>query len=116
MPGKKNRSQYKRKKKGRAFTGIQRHAKKLKKTASIGTDSEIPGPAPVVSTPEADRPISSSRSKMMLSESFNDSSSDFDDDFKGDSVAYRLIDLNNLSSSLSEAHVCEEGEKYFETS
>ena len=52
----------------------------------------------------------------MLSESFNDSSSDSDDEFKGDSVAYRLIDLKILSSSLSEAHVCEEGEKYFETS
>jgi hypothetical protein len=31
-----------------------------------------------------------------------------------ESEGYRLIDMKNLSTAVSNAHVCEEGEKFFE--
>ena len=42
MAGKKQNTVFRRKRKGKPFTGVQRHAKKAKQTPSV--DSEIPDP------------------------------------------------------------------------
>jgi len=60
-----------------------------------------------------EEPISASRKKMKLQSSLNDSSEPIEsenDMFQGQ--GYRLIDLERLSSTLSEAHVCEEGKTF----
>ena len=56
--------------------------------------------------------ISASRLKMRTDNS-PDSSSKISDvkDFQGE--GYRLVDLKKLNATLSEAHVCEEGEKTY---
>ena len=57
---------------------------------------------------DTDQPISTSRSKMSLPDSDTSSEGSKESDFEGQ--GYRLIDLNKFSSTLSSAHVCEEGE------
>ena len=110
MTGKKTKNTYRKKRKGKAFSGIQRHAKKLKETAvSSEIDDATPGTSPDSSSSESDtdHPISASRSKMSLPDSDASSENSKESDFQGQ--GYRLIDLNKFSSSLTRAHVCEEG-------
>ena len=57
---------------------------------------------------DTDQPISASRSKMSLPDSDASSEGSKESDFEGQ--GYRLIDLNKFSSTLSSAHVWEEGE------
>ena len=60
-----------------------------------------------LSDSECAQPLSSSAKKMKLYHSPDESSKCLDDE----STGYRLINLESLSSVLSEAHECEEGEK-----
>lgn len=117
MAGYKKKNVYRKKRKRKPFSGVQKQAKRQKKT------TEIVDPTPSTSrdcsdTAESElenmeEPISASRKKMKLQSSLNDSSGSFEsenDMFQGQ--GYRLIDLERLSSTLSEAHVCEEGETF----
>ena len=55
MTGKKTKNTYRKKKKGKGFSGIQRHAKKLKETAvSSEIDDATPGTSPDSSSSESD--------------------------------------------------------------
>lgn len=107
MVGRKKKNVYRKKRSGKPFTGVQKQSKKATKRL------DIEDPVPSATSSES-QPISASRKKMRLETSDGDSSSGNNDEeqiFRGQ--GYRLIDLNKFSSSLSEAHVCEEGEKYF---
>jgi len=104
-----------KKRKGKRFTGVQRYAKKAKKTPHA--DREVTNSASSSSCDEAvsDAEIASinaSRLKMRPEDS-PDSSSKISNlnDFQGE--GYRLVDLKKLYATLSEAHVCEEGEKTY---
>ena len=105
MAGKKKNTVFRRKRKGKPFTGVQRHEKKGKQTPSV--DSEIPDPTSSASCDQApsdgemDQPMSASRLKMRPEGDSTISSESFD----------RLVDLKKLSATLSEAHVCKQGEK-----
>lgn len=110
MTGKKTKNRYRKKRKGQPFSGTQRHAKKFKET-SIGSESDDSTPGTSRdSSSELSQPISASRTKLALPDSSSESSDEqSDSEFQGQ--GYRLIDLNQFSSTLSSAHVCEEGEK-----
>ena len=109
MTGKKTKNRYRKKRKGQPFSGIQRHAKKFKET-SIGSESDDSTLAALRdSSSELAQPISVSRTKLALPDSSSESSDEqSDSEFQGQ--GYRLTDLNEFSSTLSSAHVCE-GEK-----
>ena len=115
MAGKKKKTVFRRKRKGKPFTGVQRYAKKAKQTPSV--DSEIPDPTSSASCDQApsdgemDQPISASRLKMRPEGDSTTSSESFDDEKSFQGEGYRLVDLKKLSATLSEAHVCKEGEK-----
>lgn len=82
---------------------------KVKKT-SVGSeiDDATPGTSRDSSS-ESAQPISASRTKLALPDSSSESSDEeSDSEFQGQ--GYRLIDLDGFSSTLSSAHVCEEGE------
>ena len=109
IPGGKKNTVYRRKRKGKRFNGVQRYAKKAKKTPHA--DREVMNSASSSSCDEAlsDAEIASnsaSRLKMRPEDS-PDSSSKISDvkDFQGE--GYRLVDLKKLYATLSEAHVCE---------
>jgi len=97
-----------KKRKGKRFTGVQRYAKKAKKTLSSASSSscdEALTDAEIAS-------FSASRLKMRPEDSPNSSSKISDvNDFQGES--HRLVDLKKLYATLFEAHVCEEGEKTY---
>lgn len=115
MAGKKKNTVFRRKRKGKLFTGVQRYAKKAQQTPSV--DSEIPDPTSSASCDKApsdgemDQPISASRLKMRPEGDSTISSESFDDEKSFQGEGYRLVDLKKLSATLSEAHVCKEGEK-----
>lgn len=115
MPGRKKKNVYRKKRKGNPFTGVQRHAKKAKKTPP--DDSGVPELVAGVSCQqpssdsESDQSLSASRLKM-TPEDYSDSFPEcFDDETACLGGGFRLVDLTKLSSTLSEAHVCKEGEK-----
>lgn len=115
MPGRKKKNVYRKKRKGNHFTGVQRHTKKAKKTPP--DDSGVPELVAGVSCQqpssdsENDQSLSASRLKM-TPEDYSDSFPEcFDDEKACLGEGYRLVDLTKLSSTLSEAHVCKEGEK-----
>jgi len=94
---------------------VQRYTKKAKKTPHA--DREVTNSASSSSCDEAlsdaeIASISASRLKMIPDDP-PDSSSKISDvkDFQGE--GYRLVDLKKLYATLSEAHVCEEGEKTY---
>jgi len=106
MTGKKTKNRFREKRIGQPFSGIQRHAKKLKET-SIGSkiNDATPGTSRDSSS-ELAQPISASRMKLALPDSLSQSSDEQrDSGFQGQ--GYRLIHLNQFSSTLSIAHVCE---------
>lgn len=110
MTGKKTKNIYRKKRKGKAFSGIQRHAKRLKEASVTSEiDDATPGTSRDSSAEsDTDQPISGSRWKMSLPDS--DASSDGSKESNFQEQGYRLIDLNKFSSTLSSAHVCKEGE------
>ena len=114
MTGKKKSAVYRKKRKGKPFKGVQRHAKKAKKTPPV--NSETPGVSPEQpsSGDEHDQSFSASRSKIKPEDCSSDSSEFSSEETMYQVEGYRLIDLKNLSSTLSEAQdgcACEKGEK-----
>ena len=119
MAGKKQRSRYRPKRKGKGFGGSKRKGKLGENTplAEAIIDREKPSTSheePDVSTDsECAQPLSSSAKKMKLYHSPDEASKRLDDESieQCETTGYRLINLESLSSVLSEAHECEEGEK-----
>lgn len=116
MP-KGDRYVYRKKKKGKAFTGVQRYEKKAKEIApddaensaeisrsSSSTDKCSSGDQPCSSEPQ-----SASRRKMRPRSSSSSRTESSDDENAVEGGGYRLIDLKRLSSTLSVAHVCNGG-------
>jgi len=114
MVGTKKKNVYRKKRKGKPFSGVQKQAKRVTKTTEIADPTPSTSRDCFDSESEMEEPISASRKKMKLESSRSDSffespeSEDEKDAFQGQ--GYRLIDLNRFSSTLSEAHVCKEGE------
>ena len=113
MVGTKKQSVYRKKRKGNGFSGVQKQAKRDTETTEIvspttSTSHECSDPES-----ELEGSIGASRKKMKLQSSSKESCSeppkDQRDVFRGQ--GYRLVDLERFSSTLSEAHVCEEGVK-----
>ena len=94
MAGRKKRTVYRKKRKGKLFSGKQKHDK----TPSTSQENSS------ISSSEAPH-VSASRRKLNLPESIETPDQVMDFDKKG----YRLIDIAKFSNSLSEAHVCDDG-------
>lgn len=122
MTGKKKQSSYRKVRKGKGFGGSRRREKSSEKTPAKESDATelIDRPSGLFdqsdvsdesSADKSDKPLSSSRKKMKLHLSTDESSGSSDEETKieVDSSGYRLIDLKNLSSMLSSVHKCEEG-------
>ena len=113
MTGTKHRSQYRKKRKGNAFAGVQKHAEKVRKTSLKESEITQSTPSSACDQPSSsskcDEPISASRLKMRPQNSSDCPSNSLDDGETVQSEGYRLVDLKKLSSTLSEAHVCDEG-------
>ena len=83
MTGKKTKNIYRKKRKGKAFSGIQRHAKKLKASVTSEIDDATPGTScDSSSESDTDQPIIPSRSKMSLPDSDASSDDYKENDFK----------------------------------
>ncbi|PFX11887.1 hypothetical protein AWC38_SpisGene24243 [Stylophora pistillata] len=115
MAGKKQRSSYRPKRKGKGFGGSKRKGKLGENTplAAAIIDRETPSTSheePDLSDSECAQPLSSSAKKMKLYHSPDESSKCLDDESteQCEATGYRLINLESLSSVLSEAHECEE--------
>lgn len=113
MPGGKKNTVYRKKRKGKPFTGAQRYGKIAKETPHV--DGEIGDPTQSSlcdQTPtdaECDQAICTSRQKMRREDASDNSSESADDEKNFQGEGYRLVDLKKLSAALSEAHVCKEG-------
>ena len=110
MAGKKQRSRYGKTRKGKGFAGAKKKAKFSEETLS--KESEIaesrPGTSPDQSdvsdsAEEIEQLLSSSRKKMKLHIARDEysGSSDEERETKLEASAYRLVNLKNLSSVLS---------------
>lgn len=118
MSGKKKKNVYRKKRKGKPFAGVQRYAKKGKKTPP--DESEVPETTPW-EQPSSDSELSeldqspcASRLKMKPEDTSDSESEYFDEETACEGEGYRLIDLKRLSSALSEAHSsvdCNQGEQ-----
>lgn len=62
---------------------------------------------------ESTRPVSASRKKLNLSEEAEKSALEASQNIDYAGQSYRLIDINKLSSSISKAHVCDQGKQVF---
>ena len=109
---------YKKKRKGKPFSGVQRHAVKPEEPASVPDDeiascSSTSGPSTAqLSDSESEQSIGPSRKKMKYS--VKDSSDGKISIEEEENEGYRLISLKNLSTAVSNVtHVCKEGEKFF---
>ena len=126
MAGKRQRSLYRRKWKGKGFGGCKRKGKireenpseeveidRAKPSTSPATSHEGAGASDSEDSEDSDQPLSSSVKKMKLFHSTEESLNSSDEESTGqcEATGYRLIDLQSLSSVLSVAHKCEEGEK-----
>ena len=105
MVGKKKRTVYRTKRKGKPFSGKQ----KQDKTRSNSGQNQ-PSTSSSVSCSETEAPrVSASRRKLNLPDSL-----EIPDELTGfDKKGYRLVDIAKFSNSLSKAHVCDDG-KYQE--
>ena len=123
MVGEKSRSVY-RKKRKRNFSGRRKQKEESEETASdVG---EIAALTPSTSRDEnqlsdsadSKETVGSSRKKMKYAdEELLLDSSDEEYTFNTEeSEGYRLINVKNLSTAVSKAHVCEKGENFFEIS
>ena len=99
--------------------GVKERAKFRKNPSEeVEIDRAKPSTSPVTShegadASDSDQPLSSSVKKMKLFHSTEESLNSSDEESTGqcEATGYRLIDLQSLSSVLSAAHKCEEGEK-----
>ena len=118
MAGKKTKTTNKRIRKGRPLCERQRYAVKPQELQPV--DGEITASTPgtshdsQLSDSDSVEPVGSSRNKLkrdsedLLVESSDDEARSQTAECEG----YRLIDLKNLSSSVSSAHVCKGGENF----
>lgn len=120
MPGKRKRSIYRKKRKGKAFTGIQRYENRAEtQEVLLSNDDQISSSSNSTSIPqpstssENNQPMSASRMKLKC-RTVSSSSPDSSDCEKDDSVeGYRLIDIAEFASTLSnDIHVCEGGKRF----
>ena len=115
MPVRQKNYVYRKKRKGRNFSGVQRYGKKAKITLQV--DREVPDPASSLSSDhtssdaESDQGISASRLKMRPENAEDNSRKVSHGETNLQREGYRLVALKQLSATLSNAHVCEEGEK-----
>ena len=116
MVGQTVRSSYKKKRKGKPFSGMQRYAAKAKKPAPVDDFETQPSTSRVANQSDSDseKPIGASRKKMEnTSEKLSIENSYDEMSFQPEeNKGYRMIDLENLSMAVSSAHVCDEGEKF----
>ena len=115
MVGRKKESVYRKKRKRKGFSGVQKQSKRDTETTEIVSPTTSTSHDCSDSESEVEGSIGASRKKMKLQSSPKESCSeppkDQRDVFQGQ--GYRLVDLERFSSTLSEAHVCEEGVKIF---
>ena len=120
MVGEKSRSVY-RKKRKRNFSGRRKQKEESEETAP--DVDEIAASTPSTSRDEnqlsdsdSKETVGSSRKKMKYAdEELLLDSSDEEYAFNTEeSEGYRLINVKNLSTAVSKAHVCEKGEKFLE--
>lgn len=118
MPGKGQRSRYRRKRKGKGFGGSKRKKNLVEKNLSEEVEIDRAKRSTSqhledVDSSDPDQPLSSSVKKMKLSYTTEESQNSSDEESTGqcEGTGYRLIDLQSLSSVLSSAHKCEEGQK-----
>ncbi|XP_028419014.1 uncharacterized protein LOC114544628 [Dendronephthya gigantea] len=114
MVGYKNKNIYKKKRKGKPFSGRQRYTDNSSMSESTdGGDSARSSTTPPNSEPnlevESTRLLSASRRKLNLSKEAETSALEASQDIDHAGQGYRLIDINKLSSSISKAHVCDAG-------
>ena len=113
MVGRKKESVYRKKRKRKGFSGVQKQSKRDTETTEIVSPTTSTSHDCSDSESEVEGSIGASRKKMKLQSSPKESCSeppkDQKDVFQGQ--GYRLVDLERFSSTLSEAHVCEEGVK-----
>lgn len=116
MVGKTVRTVYKKKRKGKPFSGMQRHTVKGKKPTPAHDFETQPSTSHVAIQSDLDsvKPIRSSRKKMEhTSKKLSAESSDNEISFQHKkSEGYRLIELEHLSKAVSSAHMCDEREKF----
>ena len=98
MVGKKSRSVY-RKKRKRNFSGRRKQKEESEETAPDVDDSK--------------ETVGSSRKKLNIPLLLYSSDEEYTFNTE-ESEGYRLINVKNLSTAVSKAHVCEKGEKFFE--
>jgi hypothetical protein len=108
MAGKKVKNFYRKKRKGKPFSGKQRYKNNSTKSTADDVDSPASTSQEHVST--SNPPSSASRRKLNRCESLQESTSEgaFENEEYSDQ-GYRLINIKKLASSISEAHVCNEG-------
>ena len=125
MVGEKARSVYKKKRKGKPFSGRRRQEGKSEEPASVVDEmDEITCSTPSTSRDEnqlsdldSNETVGSARKKMKHANEklLLDSSDEEITLHNEESEGYRLISMKNLSTAVSNAHVCEEGETFFES-
>ena len=121
MVGEKARSVYRKKRKGKPFSGTKRQQGESEEPASVGDEISSPTASTSrddnhLSDSDSEKAIGSSRKKMKFTKeelSF-DSSDDEISFYTEETEGYRLSDMKNLSTAVSNVHVCEEGEKFSE--
>ncbi|CAB3999381.1 Hypothetical predicted protein [Paramuricea clavata] len=108
MAGKKVKNIYRKKRKGKPFSGKQRYNNNSTKSTADDFDSPASTSQEHVST--SNPPSRASRRKLNQCGSLQESTSEgaFENEENTDQ-GYRLINIKKLASSISEAHVCNEG-------
>ena len=116
MVGKKSRSVY-RKKRKRNFSGRRKQKEESEETAP--DVDEIAASTPSTSRDEnqlsdsdSKETVGSSRKKLNIPLLLYSSDEEYTFNTE-ESKGYRLINVKNLSTAVSKAHVCEKGEKFF---
>ena len=120
MVGSRPRNQYRKTKKGKGFSGVPKWSKRREEILPNEDENAGRNSTPTPSTSSRgsshlhseDKPTSSSASRKKLSDhGFKDDSSGSSSDETEDLVGhgYRLLDINNLSSTLFDIHKCDEG-------
>ena len=114
MGGKKLSSKYKKKRKGKPFSGCQRHENSSPEStveSEVHDDVNTQGSASQEELMNQNPPCSASRRKLNLSDTVPELSlEDSVADVEGIDQGYRLAHMNTLASSISEVRVCS-GEK-----
>ena len=109
MVGTKAKNKYRKKRKGKPFAGRHRYAKSTTEgeTSASPLDSPASTSQPQLENALTSKPPSASRRKLSRPESLQESNSE---DEECTDQGYRLINIRKLASSISEAHVCNEGQ------